>query len=186
MNSVPTYKLDIGGFVPQMAKRSSGSGGGGGRSRNGGRGSAGSAPAHGSLPVMADRGMSMSSSGGDDPKGRKQKTDRDRDRDRGGVGGAGGSGGGGVGGGVAADGVVKAPPGKKSRKGTAGWRGERRRGGKVIYAEMHRCRDKIVADIGTSRLASVRAGSSHLEGERARVAEESVARKFLCRRNTTS
>ena len=116
--------------VPQLAKRSGG--GGGGRGRNGGRGSAGSAPAHGSLPVMTDRSLSISSGGGEDGgKGRKQKSDRDRERDRGGVGG---------GGGVAGDAAVKAPPGKKSRKGTAGWRGKR--GGRM-QMDAHRAETAV-------------------------------------------
>ncbi|CAB1120773.1 unnamed protein product [Ectocarpus sp. CCAP 1310/34] len=97
-----------------MAKRSAG-GGGGGRGRNGRVSSSGSAPAHGSLPLMTDRGMAMSGGGGggggggDDTKGRRQKTDR------------GGGGGGGGGGGVTGDAGVKAPPGKR-RKGVPGWR----------------------------------------------------------------
>lgn len=116
--------------VPQLAKRSGG--GGGGRGRNGGRGSAGSAPAHGSLPVMTDRSISISSGGGEDGgKGRKQKSDRERDR--GGVGGGGG-------GGVAGDAAVKAPPGKKSRKGTAGWRGKR---GGGMQMDAHRAETAV-------------------------------------------
>lgn len=156
---IPTAKHRCCVFVPQLAKRSGGGGGGGGRGRNGGRGSAGSAPAHGSLPVMTDRSMSMSSGGGgEDSKGRKQKTDRDRERDRGGVGGGGG------GSGVAGDAAVKAPPGKKSRKGIAGWRGEREReGGTERGREVFRYFiRRFFAFLGAG---IAHAGSKHAEGK---------------------
>ncbi|CAM9647860.1 unnamed protein product [Scytosiphon promiscuus] len=120
MSSMSPWEQDGGHggeMMPKLAKRSGGGGsggGGGGRGRNG-RGSCASAPAHGSLPVMAERGMPVSGGGGlggDDHKGRKQKTDR-----TGGVGGGGGGGGGGV----IGDTAAKAPPVKK-RKGAPGWR----------------------------------------------------------------